>query len=150
MSINFTEPTVIKGGSATDDRGNLSFINNLVVSNFKRFYTVQNHKSGFIRAWHGHLNESKALIVLKGSAIIGAVKMTDTKNPDKSEKVSRFVLTSSSPAAVFVPKGFANGFMTLTEEAIILIFSSSELRDSLEDDFRFEYDYWNPWTIEPR
>jgi|LakMenE01Jun11ns_1017448.scaffolds.fasta_scaffold9339943_1 dTDP-4-dehydrorhamnose 3,5-epimerase-like enzyme len=150
MSINFTEPTVIKGGSATDDRGNLSFINNLVVSNFKRFYTVQNHKSGFIRAWHGHLKESKALIVLKGSAIIGAVKMTDTKNPDKSEKVSRFVLTSSSPAAVFVPKGFANGFMTLTEEAIILIFSSSELRDSLEDDFRFEYDYWNPWTIEPR
>jgi len=150
MNLDFTKPTVLKGGSATDDRGSLLFINDLVLSNFKRFYTVQNHKSGFIRAWHGHQKESKALIVLKGSAIIGAVKMTDTKNPDKSEKVSRFVLSSSLPSAVFVPNGYANGFMTLTDDALILIFSSSELKDSLDDDYRFDFDYWNPWIIEPR
>ena len=150
MTQNYKEPTLIKGGKAVDDRGSLGFVNDFLVNGFKRFYTVENHEQGFIRAWHGHMKESKAIIAIKGSILVGAVQMTDTKNPDKSEKVSRFVLSSSLPSAVFVPKGYANGFMTLTDDALILIFSSSELKDSLDDDYRFDFDYWNPWIIEPR
>jgi dTDP-4-dehydrorhamnose 3,5-epimerase len=144
------EPTLISGGRATDDRGALGFINNFQLSEFKRFYTVENHENGFVRAWHGHLKEAKAIIVLRGSALVCAVKMTDTTKPSKDEPVKRVVLTSSNTSALFIPAGYANGFKTLTADALVLVFSSTTLDESLNDDYRFAYDYWNPWEIVPR
>ncbi len=145
-----TEPTVIVGGRATDDRGALGFINGFELSEFKRFYTVENHQSGFIRAWHGHLKEAKAVIVLRGSALVCAVKMTDTSTPSKLEKVTRQVLSATSTSAFLVPAGYANGFKTLSSDALMLILSSSTLEESAGDDFRFPFDYWNPWEVIPR
>jgi dTDP-4-dehydrorhamnose 3,5-epimerase len=150
MTHNHKEPTLIKGGKAVDDRGSLGFVNDFLINDFKRFYTIENHEQGFIRAWHGHMNESKAIIAIKGSILVGAVHMTDTKSPDKSKAVSRFVLSSDTPSVLVVPAGFANGFKTLSKDAIVLFLSSSTLEDSQGDDFRFPFDYWNPWTIEPR
>jgi dTDP-4-dehydrorhamnose 3,5-epimerase-like enzyme len=68
-------PTIFQGNRATDDRGSLGFINGFGISDFKRFYTVENHSSNFIRAWHGHLKEAKAIIVLQGSALVCAVEL---------------------------------------------------------------------------
>ena len=150
MSNNFDVTTQIKGGKAVDDRGTLSFINDFSLSGFKRFYTVENHEQGFIRAWHGHMKESKAIIAIKGSILVGAVQMTDTKNPDKNQTVSRFVLSSDTPSVLVVPAGFANGFKTLSTDAVVLFLSSSTIEDSQGDDFRFSFNYWNPWNIEPR
>ena len=150
MSRIYTEPTLIKGAKAVDDRGSLGFVNDFLVDGFKRFYTVENHEQGFIRAWHGHMKESKAVIAIKGSILVGAVQMTDTKNPDKTQSVSRYVLSSDTPSVLVVPAGFANGFKTLSSDAVVLFLSSSTLDESQGDDFRFPFDYWNPWTIEPR
>ena len=150
MTQNYKEPTLIKGGKAVDDRGSLGFVNEFLLNDFKRFYTVENHEQGFIRAWHGHMKESKAIIAVKGSILVGAVQMTETTNPDKSQSVSRFVLSSDTPSVLVVPAGFANGFKALTKDAIVLFLSSSTLEDSQGDDFRFPFDYWNPWNIEPR
>jgi len=150
MTKNYKEPTLIKGGKAVDDRGSLGFVNDFLINDFKRFYTVENHEQGFIRAWHGHMKESKAIIAIKGSILVGAVQMTDTTNPDKNQAVSRFVLSSDTPSVLVVPAGFANGFKTLSKDAIVLFLSSSTLEDSQGDDFRFPFDYWNPWTIESR
>jgi len=147
---NYSEPTLIKGGKAVDDRGSLGFVNDFLLSGFNRFYTVENHEQGFIRAWHGHMKESKAVFAIKGTILVGAVQMTDTKSPDKSQSVSRFVLSSDTPSVLVIPAGFANGFKTLSKDAIVLFLSSSSLEDSKGDDFRFPFDYWNPWTIEPR
>jgi dTDP-4-dehydrorhamnose 3,5-epimerase-like enzyme len=145
-----TKPTLIQGNRATDDRGSLAFINGFDISSFKRFYLVENHSSNFIRAWHGHLKEAKAILVIKGSAIVCAVEMDDPISPKKSNEVERKVLSSNSPAAFYIPAGYANGFMTLSDDAQILVFSSTTLEDSLGDDYRFEFDYWNPWEIVPR
>jgi len=147
---SMSEPTVITGGRAVDDRGTLGFINGFDLSEFKRFYTVQNHEAGFIRAWHGHLKEAKAILVLQGAALICAVRMTDTSTPSKDEPVKRVVLSDVNTAAFFIPAGFANGFKTLTPDTIILVLSSTTLDESLNDDYRFPFDYWNPWEIVPR
>ena len=48
------------------------------------------------------------------------------------------------------PAGFANGFMSLTEGAKIVFFSTSTLQESLGDDIRFPARTWDPWTIEER
>jgi len=64
---------VLNGGLAVDDRGSVSFVNDFTFEGVKRFYQVENHRKGFIRAWHGHQKEGKFVYVTNGSALIGVV-----------------------------------------------------------------------------
>jgi len=144
------EPTRIRGGLATDDRGSVSFVNDFDFAGVQRFYMVENHRQGFIRAWHAHKKESKHVLVVKGSALICAVKIDDWDNPSKDLQIHRHVLGERNPAVLFIPAGYANGFMSLTEDAKILFFSSSSLQDSLDDDIRYDARHWDPWTVEER
>ena len=79
-----------------------------------------------------------------------AVKMTDKVSPDKDQEITRVVLDSRKPSALYVPKGYANGFMSLSQNALLLILSSTTLEESQGDDYRFPFDYWNPWQVVPR
>ena len=144
------EPKLITGGLSIDDRGEVGFVNDFDFGNVKRFYTLSNHQKGFIRAWHGHKNESKYFYTAKGAALICAVEIDNWDKPSKDLKVHRFVLSEKSPSILFIPKGYANGFMSLNDDTKIIVFSSSELKDSIKDDYRFEARYWNPWHIEER
>lgn len=140
----------VTGGKAFDDRGSLTFINDLDLSGFKRFYIVENHARGFVRAWHGHKKEAKAVVVVSGSALVAAVKVDNWESPSKDLKVERVVLSAEKPAALLIPAGYANGFMTLTESAKVMFLSTSSLEESTGDDFRFDARLWNPWNIEER
>ena len=55
-----------------------------------------------------------------------------------------------SPSVLFIPAGYANGFMSLTEDTKILFFSTSSLEDSVGDDIRSDAHHWDPWTVEER
>lgn len=140
----------LPGGLAVDDRGSLKFINDFSLDGYKRFYVVENHKQGFIRAWHGHKHEAKAVVCLQGSAIVAGVKVDDWENPSPALPVERFVVTSAKPGALLIPAGYANGFMSLTADTILMFFSSSTLAESAADDIRFESRLWDPWKIEER
>ncbi len=141
MSDNL--PSLILGGVAVDDRGSVRFLNDFNFENVKRFYQVQNHRQGFIRAWHGHNHEAKYVYVASGSALVGAVNM-------ETDEVKKFVLSSQTPRVLFIPAGYANGFKTLEDNTIILFFSTSSLNESLNDDIRFDYDKWNIWEEDYR
>ena len=143
-------PILTKGGLSVDDRGTVSFVNDFDFKNVKRFYVVENHKQGFIRAWHGHKNESKYVFVVKGSAVVAAVKIDNWENPSKNLQVNRFTLSDKTPSVLFIPAGYANGFMSLSEDAKLIFYSTSELKDSLNDDIRFEAHYWDAWKVEER
>lgn len=144
------EPRLIKGGLAVDDRGQVSFVNDFDFEGVKRFYAVENHTRGFIRAWHAHRKEAKYVMVVKGAALIGAVEIDDWDNPSKDAQVQRHVLNEASPAVLFIPAGYANGFMSLTADTKILFFSTSSLEDSRGDDIRYDAHHWDPWTVEER
>ena len=131
-------PHLISGGVAVDDRGSVRFVNDFNFKDVKRFYQVQNHRQGFIRAWHGHQHEGKYVYVAQGSALIGAANM-------ETSVVDKYVLSSQSPRVLFIPAGHANGFKTLEDNTIILFFSTSDIIASLKDDIRFAYDKWNIW-----
>ena len=143
-------PTLIQGGYAVDDRGAVAFINELNLHGYRRFYTVVNHRQGFVRAWHGHRHEAKAVVVMSGAAIIAAVEIDDWETPSKDLSVFRFTLSGVRPSAVIIPAGFANGFMTLTSESLICFFSSTSVEESVNDDIRFPARYWDPWSVEER
>ena len=138
---------LLQGNQAIDDRGSVSFVNDFSLNKFNRFYAVENHSRGFVRAWHGHKEEAKAVTVIAGTALVCAVKIDNWEVPSTDLRVERFVLSAHQPAVLLIPPGFANGFMTLTSDAKLLFFSSSTLAQSVADDFRFPSDYWDPWKV---
>lgn len=140
---------MIEGGLAVDDRGSLTFANSFDFKDVKRFYVVENFSTETIRAFHGHLKEAKYAFVVSGTAIVAAVKMTNTTKPSKKEKVNRYVLSANKPGILYIPAGYANGFRFLTPNGKIIFFSTSTTEESKGDDYRFGADYWgnDVWTV---
>ena len=134
---------IVSGDLVTDDRGTVRFVNDFDFKNVKRFYQVNNHRRGFIRAWHGHKHEDKYVYVSSGTALVGVVNL-------ETEEIDKFVLSANKPRILWVPKNSANGFMTLEEDTTVLFFSSKTLEESKDDDIRFPYDKWDIWDIEYR
>ena len=153
-------PRLIKGGVAADDRGFVRFVNDFNFENVKRFYQVENHRAGFIRAWHGHLYESKYVYVPRGAALVGAVPLgyfqtvdfdgVGTIPGDILTKINRIVLTDKNPQIWYIPKGYANGFKTLEPNTIVQFFSTATIEEALKDDIRYPWDYPNIWEEEYR
>lgn len=144
------EPKLVNGNRIYDNRGSLRFSNDLNFKNIKRFYTVHNYNKNFIRAWHGHLKEEKYIGCIKGTFQVSAVKLDNIKKPNIKNKVFNFFLNESDTRFVHIPKEYANGSMSLEDNSELLIFSTSSLKESFKDDFRFDAKYWNPWDIEHR
>lgn len=141
---------ILIGDIFIDDRGYISYVNNFNFDGIKRFYMIENHQVGFIRAWHGHKYEGKYITVVDGSALIGAVKIDDWEFPSKNLEVKKIVLSSKKPSILYIPPGFANGIMTLTQSAKVIVYSTSTLEESKKDDYRFDSRYWDIWRIEER
>jgi dTDP-4-dehydrorhamnose 3,5-epimerase len=150
MSFQYTEPTIIKGGTAVDDRGTLIFANDFNFSGIKRFYIIENHNVNFVRAWHGHKVEAKYLVPIKGSFVVGAVAIDNWDKPSTDLKPFRAVLSETTPSILAIPPGYANGLMNLTPGAKLLVLSATTIEESKGDDYRFPARYWDIWKVEER
>lgn len=120
---------IYHGDIAVDDRGKVTFCNDFDFKDVKRFYMVENHEKGFVRAWHGHKKEGKYVFVPRGWIILATVSMED-------EELERYVLSADKPRVLYIPPGFYNGFKTMTEDTQVIFFSTSTLEDSKGDDVR--------------
>jgi dTDP-4-dehydrorhamnose 3,5-epimerase len=143
-------PILIEGGIGVDDRGDVAFANDFNFDGVKRFYLVSNHRSGFVRAWHAHRHEAKYVIVVQGSAIVACVLIDNWERPSKEAHVHRYVLSSNKPAVLYIPAGYANGFMSLTPDAKLMFFSTSNMEEARGDDIRYDAHYWDPWQVVER
>ena len=133
------EAQVLNGGIAVDDRGSLRFVNDFNFGDVKRFYQVENHRLGFIRAWHGHKKEGKYVYVSSGTALIGVVNM-------ETEEIQKFVISAKQPKILFIPPNHYNGFKNLEENTSVIFFSTTTLEESLGDDIRQAHDKWDIWA----
>ena len=140
----------IEGGISVDDRGELLFCNDFDMDGIRRFYQVSNHSSNFIRAWHAHKYEAKYVYVITGATLLVAVKIDNWDEPNKDLEMERFVLSEKKPGLLFIPAGYAHGYKTLVADTKIMFFSTASLDKSIDDDYRYEAYYWNPWEIEER
>ena len=145
-----TEPTLYQGGCAVDARGSLMFVNPFDFAGVKRFYTVSNHRQGFVRAWHAHRHQSQYFTVVQGSVLIGAVKIDDWETPDAEAPVSQIVLSAAKPQVYFIPQGHAIGWMSLTTDAILQCFSTATFDECKDDDIRFDARHWDIWQVTER
>jgi dTDP-4-dehydrorhamnose 3,5-epimerase len=144
------KPTLIEGGLAVDDRGEVRFVNEFNFKEVKRFYVVSNYQAGFVRAWHAHRSEAKYVLVSCGAAIVGAVKIEEWQKPSPTGVVHRFVLSAAKPNILYIPPGYANGFMSLTTDTQVFFFSTATIEESRDDDMRFDARYWDIWTVVER
>lgn len=143
-------PRLIEGGLGMDDRGSVSFVNGFDFGDVRRFFVVSNHRQGFVRAWHAHRNEAKYASVLSGAAVVGAVRIDNWDAPSQSAEVQRFVLSATKPAVLFIPRGYANGFMSLTDDTKIAFFSTATVEESRGDDVRYDARHWDIWSVAER
>lgn len=149
-------PVLLEGALSIDDRGSLAFINgfNPAAAGVRRLYLTQNHRAGFVRAWHGHKKETKYVMAVSGSALVCAVEVRNWEprphDCDRASEVHRFVLSAVKPAVLYIPPGYANGWMSLNHDCRLLWFSTATLDASRMDDVRFPVRYWNPWKVEER
>ncbi len=138
-------PKVIRGGLAADDRGVLRFVNdfNPQQAEIKRFYQVQNHQAGFIRAWHGHMKGSKFVYCPQGAALVLATQIPAIGLPGEDiddEYVSRTILSAAAPGILIIPPSYYNGFKTLTDDTILLFFTNTTMEEDKTDDLRLDWD----------
>jgi len=137
-------PFIIEGGNFIDDRGSLKFANAFDFFGIKRFYNVSNIEPHTVRAWHGHNQEGKVFFASVGTFVVGVVDMG-------TEKLEKFILSDQgSTKLLWVPAGYFNGFMNLTKENNLTIFSTSSVEESMGDDIRLPFDKWDIWKVEYR
>ena len=85
-----------------------------------------------------------------GAAVVGAVRINDWERPSPDLEVKRFVLSAHRPSVLYIPAGYANGFMSLTDDTLLMFFSTSTLEESKGDDYRFPARLWDVWSVEER
>lgn len=149
MPSKITKIMILSGGLARDKRGQVSFVNDFNFKDVKRFYQIKNSLSEPVRAFHGHMKEAKYFYVSSGSILLAAVKLDNPRNPNKSNPVYHNTISAKNPTVIRIPAGYANGFKSLEKNTVVLIFSTSSLSESQNDDYRYPADYWgkNVWKV---
>ena len=137
-------PLLLNVGKSEDHRGYVEFYNELKLDYYKRFYIVSNPIERTVRAWHGHKIEEKLIKVLNGEFLICLVKVDNWDQPSKNLEILEYKLNENS-GLLYVPSGYANGAINLNSDSKVMYFSSLVLEDSINDDYRFDSKYWNPW-----
>jgi len=145
LVLSSMDPIFFESNSSSDERGTVSFTNDLNLQKAVRTYKVENSQLKTVRAWHGHKVEEKWVNVEQGEFLVCVVKVDDFTSPSKDSEIQTYKM-SPKDGFLYIPPNFANGAMNLTEDNAIRYYSSSTLEESLNDDFRFESDYWDPWS----
>jgi len=132
-----------------DDRGDFINIplevgekNNII---FKRSYIITNNNVGVVRAFHGHKKEGKLFYVPQGAFKFIIIGM-------KSHEWKEYNLLASAPKILYIPPNYYNGFSSLTDDALLIVYSTSSMQKSMQDDYRLQYDILgkNIWKIHNR
>lgn len=135
-------PKIIEGGLHIDVRGTVSFVNGFDFQGVERFYTIRTHRPYEPRGWRGHRREHKWFTVVQGTVLVSVVKPDDWASPACSLPVERFILSAAEPRILHVPAGHATGSMSLSDDAILLVFSSGRVEDAKDDDYAFPVETW--------
>jgi len=134
-------PYLIKGSSFTDERGKISFVNDFEFNNVKRFYIIK-HFNKTIRAWQGHQKEEKYFYAITGTFLVNLIKIDNWQSPSKLINPTQFYLNTNKQNILFIPKGFVNGFVNLENNSELLVFSTTTLKESIKDDYRYDKNYF--------
>ena len=150
--MDTSKPFMYESRVSSDDRGtfvpwlqnaeNLEYAPGLKV---KRVYYVYNYGAGIVRGFHFHEKEWKIFIIASGSAKFVAL------DPNKPEEQFTFISSSRKSNVIVVPPGFANGWISLEPNTILICGSTASFDESINDDKRMDpYKFGDVWSIKAR
>ena len=145
-------PKIIPAGRALDDRGVLTFCNDFRLEEVRRVYFVENHRQGFVRAWHGHAGCSTYLWPVAGTWRFGVARLVDGEPRRGDALVSEVHTHCLDPGSILhVPAGWYHGTQNLTAGAVLAVFSTATIEQVKLDDHRMPWDWWpGVWEERPR
>lgn len=135
-------PRLIKGGIHTDQRGQISFVNDMKFDAIERFYIIGNSEEKPLRAWQGHKIDNKYFYCIQGVISVHFVKIDNWESPSKDLKVESVVLRAAESTILHIPEGYANAIESLEVGSKLISFSTLPLSRTSEDDVRFDSDMW--------
>lgn len=111
----------------------------------KRIYYVYNYGKGVIRGFHFHQKEWKYFMIVSGAAKFVAI------NPKELKEIYTFISSSRKPNLIVIPPTYANGWISLEDNTILVCGSTASFQESIDDDQRFDpYKWGDVWTVKPR
>lgn len=137
-------PYFVEGAIFSDKRGTVRYANDFDFFDVKRFYVIEG-ESGAVRAWQGHKVERKYFYAAKGAFRICAVQVDNWEKPSTYLAAQEYLLDDAHSKVLCLPPGYANGFQPITENSVLLVFSSLQLSDSEKDTYRFDLRLWFDW-----
>ncbi|MBF4465667.1 WxcM-like domain-containing protein [Flavobacterium sp. LC2016-12] len=135
-------PKIVKGGSFSDHRGTISYVNDFSFKDIERFYIISNSDESPIRAWQGHKLDAKNFYCLSGSFKIHFVKIDNWENPAKNLEIETILVSEFDSKIVYIPAGYANAIEAIERNSKLISFSTLPLTSVKEDDVRYPLDYW--------
>ncbi len=138
-----TKAKIIEGGVYSDERGMVRFVNEFDMSQVKRMYHIIHADEDLIRGWQGHLKESKWFCCVRGSWCINVISFQNGTISTKEAIRQEFSLDSNESKILYVPGGNITGFKALEKHSGIIVYSDMSVRESKEDDYRFDLLKWN-------
>ena len=140
------KPEIIKGGTFTDNRGSMRFVNAFTFPDVKRFYLIKHPDISIVRAWQGHQFEKKYFYPITGSFLVAWVKIDDFENPSDDLVPEHHILSADNSEILSVPKGYANGLKALEPDSEVMVFSDMDVEESLREKIRFPAEKWLDWS----
>lgn len=143
ISTLLTDVQLIQSPAFVDERGSfVKFFNqeaSLVQEyNIRQVNFVQNKQANILRGLHyqtGDWAEAKFFRVLRGSIQLGVVDArTGVASPDRASTI----VLDRPDQGVLVPRGYATGYLTLSEEAEVLYFSDNVYHPQAEQGIRWD------------
>ena len=131
-STKFKDLKIIKFNKYRDNRGDVIKIFNKEYKIFKiNFFEsyISFSKKGAVRGLHGQtgkFSQDKFIYCLQGKALDIAIDLR--KNSKTYGKVFKKKISSKSNTAIFIPKGFVHGVISLENDTIIVNYSSTKYR----------------------
>ena len=145
VMTNSEKPAIIKGGNYYDERGSMRFVNDFCFGDVKRFYFIKHFEISVVRAWQGHEFEKKYFYPIAGSFVVAWLKIDDFNNPSDNLIPEYHILSAENSELISIPKGYANGLKALEINSEILIFSDTQLEESVRNKIRYPANKWFDW-----
>jgi len=160
INSTINEPKFIVTPTISDDRGLLIPLTDYIDKELiNRSYIVENYGRGVIRGLHYHLKEFKIFTIVSGAGKFITFELSPEmakRNNQKEikqfaqehpESIKTFVLSSRHRGVLVIPPLYANGWISLEDNTILVSLSNLIFEEAKEDDIRIDpliigEDYW--------
>lgn len=134
--------SIIKGGIARDNRGEIRFVNDFDMSLIKRFYIIKNSDNELLRGWRAHKIEKRWFYVTKGTFEINVVNIDNFDCPSTDLLIESTIINELNQEVLYVPEGFGTTLRSLELNSQLLVFADYGIEHTLNDDYTYPLDYF--------